>query len=450
MVNGDHEQMGAEEQADSAADDQLFSTQDDGRNNANDENLPTQIVARREIQALLRFRQSQPAQPQQEVRLTLPDLGSSYLINLGRLISNEPNSVKYQQLVRLYDKSRPPDKQIISREHSQLLIRQTAPACFTVSLKDTKDHDRRSTVITSPTGDRRVVTHDSFMPLSHGDIIHLSPLAPPIQEDHGILQDYQSFRLELDFLEARPPVRADSDVDDISHSHSLKMLVPSSKIGRLMGMGGSIIRKLKQDFECELETSPWGSFHPCAPSHYQGRTVQCSAKTCCRLSQCCAAVLQAIFAEDQGTHLLRIALPASSAGALDARISSIAGATGATLHWRSGAPEFEDERLLECTGTLEALTKLLPQLLVTLDFPLPYRWGTHYGAPTKALAGSRPDIDLPLETVISRSAVRGFRPLPSKRKAEREAYGDAKRAQPAHWRPNRGPGAGVRGRGSRH
>ena len=79
-----------------------------------------------------------------------------------------------------------------------------------------------------------------------------------------------------------------------------------------------------------------------------------------------------IFAEDRGTHLLRIVLPASLASVLDARISSIAGATGATLHWRSGAPDFEDERLLDCIGTLEALNKLLPQLLATLDFPLPY------------------------------------------------------------------------------
>jgi hypothetical protein len=71
-----------------------------------------------------------------------------------------------------------------------LLIRQTAPGCFTVMMKDTKDHGRGSTVLTSPTGVRRVVTHDSLALLSHGDVIYLSPLAPPLQGDPGVLQEY--------------------------------------------------------------------------------------------------------------------------------------------------------------------------------------------------------------------------------------------------------------------
>ena len=175
------------------------------------------------------------------------------------------------------------------------------------------------------------------------------------------------------------------------------------------------------------------------------------------LSQCLAAVLQELFVEDRGTLLLRIALPASSARALEARISSLAGPSGATLHLQAGAPTFKDERLLECHGTLEAFITLLPQLLAALDFPLSYQWGTQYGTPTEAPSGSRPDIDLPLETVISRSALRNVscagsssHSLPRKRKAEREAHRDAKRAQLAHWWPKRGPGAGVSGRGPRH
>ena len=81
---------------------------------------------------------------------------SESLINLGLLKSNERNSDKHQQLVPLDDPTRPADKQIISREHSQLLIRQTAPACFMVLIKDTKDHDRRRTVITSKLGENFV------------------------------------------------------------------------------------------------------------------------------------------------------------------------------------------------------------------------------------------------------------------------------------------------------
>jgi hypothetical protein len=160
-----------------AAEDQLFPTQNDGRNNDYDENLPTQTVAPREIQALLRYKPFQTTQAQREVRLQLPELDTEYFINLGRLISTEPNSAKNKQLVRLYDTSRPPDTQIISHEHSQLLIRQTAPGCFTVMMNDTKDHGFCRTVLTSPTGVRRVVTHDSLALLSHGYVIHLSPLA---------------------------------------------------------------------------------------------------------------------------------------------------------------------------------------------------------------------------------------------------------------------------------
>jgi hypothetical protein len=114
-------------------------------------------------------------------------------------------------------------------------------------MKDIKDHGCRSTVLTSPTGVRRVVTHDSFALLSHGDVIHLSPLAPPIQGDPGLLQEYQNFRLELDFLEAQPTASTDSAEVGDSHSSSLKMLVPSSKIGHLKGVGGSIIHKLKHE-----------------------------------------------------------------------------------------------------------------------------------------------------------------------------------------------------------
>jgi hypothetical protein len=57
------------------------------------------------------------------VRLQLPtEPNSEILINLGRLKSNESNSATYHQLVRLFDPDRPPDKQIISREHSQIVI----------------------------------------------------------------------------------------------------------------------------------------------------------------------------------------------------------------------------------------------------------------------------------------------------------------------------------------
>ena len=113
-------------------DEQIMYTQNDGRKNDDEENLPTQTVAPLELQAVLRFKPVDSAtdMTQREERLTLPiEVNSELLVNLGRLNSSELNSAKYHQLIRLYDPTRPPDKQIISREHSQLLIRQIAPGC---------------------------------------------------------------------------------------------------------------------------------------------------------------------------------------------------------------------------------------------------------------------------------------------------------------------------------
>jgi hypothetical protein len=103
----------------------------------------------------------------------------------------------------------------------------------------------------------------------------------------------------------------------------------------------------------------------------QGRTVQCSAKTRVLLNKCHAEVLQALFfAEDRGTLLLRIALSASSAGALDARISSLAEPTRAALNLQAGTSAFTNERLLDCTGAgaSEAHTTLLPGFLPRWTF----------------------------------------------------------------------------------
>ena len=230
MVNGDHEKLEANEKADSAGQEQILSTQKDGRDDDDEENLPTQTVASqpsRELQAILRFKPADDL-TQREVRLSLPIApNSENLINLGRLNSNELNSAKYQQLVRLYDPTRPPDKQIISREHSQLLIRQTAPGCFMLFIKDTKDHDRRRTVITSDMGETRLVTHNAFELISHGDVIHLSPLAPPVQGDSIALLEYKNFRLELDFPEAQTQASGPAVADLAEAGHAPLFQGPS-------------------------------------------------------------------------------------------------------------------------------------------------------------------------------------------------------------------------------
>lgn len=156
----------------------------------------------------------------------------------------------------------------------------------------------------------------------------------------------------------------------------------------------------------------------------------CNAQSRRFLSQCLIAILGKIFAEDRGLLHLQIVLPTSSARALNVHFSSLQGTTGAAIHLQTGDSAFTDERLVDCTGTLDALTKLLRQLLAVLEFPLPYQRGTQYGIPAEP-PPSRPGIDLPLNTVFSRSELCG---LPScqlhcKRAAEKEAHRDAKAAK---------------------
>jgi hypothetical protein len=40
-----------------------------------------------------------------------------------------------------------------------------------------------------------VVRHNSFALLSHGDVIHLTPVAQPVHGDTGALQEHQYIRL---------------------------------------------------------------------------------------------------------------------------------------------------------------------------------------------------------------------------------------------------------------
>ena len=310
------------------------------------------------------------------VRLQLPtEPNSEILINLGRLKSNESNSATYHQLVRLFDPNRPPDKQIISREHSQIVIRKSDSGEFTASFRDTKNHDRRRTVILHPNGESRVANHADFQPLSHGDLIHLTPCAPPIGGDPSILHNYQYFRFELDFPDINPQggvAILGRDVE--SQDPSLKFLLHSPLVGKLMGPGGSTIQQIRDANNCDVSVSPWGSFHPAAVSS-QGRTVECVAKTLGSLSSSIMAVLITIFAENRQLAHLHFILPKEVIHSIGpARLSEIQESSGVTLYLRPPNPIFADEQILEGQGSLEAFAKLLPLLCASLRFPLPYQY----------------------------------------------------------------------------
>ena len=103
-----HAGMHAETE-DSAGVENTFSTQQNGRYQDDEETLPAQTVAPRELEAILRFKPAcaEDNLTPREERLKLPtEFNSENLINLGRLKLNKPNSAQYQQLVRLYDQTR--------------------------------------------------------------------------------------------------------------------------------------------------------------------------------------------------------------------------------------------------------------------------------------------------------------------------------------------------------
>ena len=417
-------------------------TQDTGRKlDGDDESYCTQVVPQQEPKAFLLWKDAESHLPldQRNLRLQLPtEPNSEILINLGRLKPCDVNSSRYQQLVRISDPNRPPDKQIISREHSQILIRKSESGEFSVKIQDTKDHERRRTVLVSQTGVSRVINYYDFQPLMHGDLIHLTPRAPPIQGDPSVLYDYHCFRFELDFPAIIP--RADalvqSDRDRESPDISFKFLLSSPMVGKLMGTGGSTIRQIRDANNCELCVSPWGSFHPRAVASH-GRTVQCFAKTQGALIHSLMAVLETIFAEDRKSAHLQLVLPTELTSSISpARLSEIQESSGVTLFSRPPNPLFTEEQFLECRGSLEAFTNLLPLLCALFCFPLPYQYGTEY----------EPLSTVPIDSTSSQRWKR-------KRYVERASHRVEKRSKQHTWGPKRGgpgrrgggPGTGTRG-----
>ena len=95
---------------------------------------------------------------------------------------------------------------------------------------------------------------------------------------------------------------------------SLKFLLPSAMVGTLMGKGGETIRAIRAENECDIQVSPWGSFHPAA-AHSQGRTVQCFAESRGALCSSIIAILELIFADDRGAAKFKLILPTKSTSA---------------------------------------------------------------------------------------------------------------------------------------
>ena len=95
-------------------------------------------------------------------------------------------------------------------------------------------------------GVSRRVKYDMFTPLSHGDLIHLTPLAPAIVGDPSVLLKYSYFQFNLDFPESKIENDKEGDVDDSADICSIKFLLPSAMVGTLMGRGAKPFERFAQ------------------------------------------------------------------------------------------------------------------------------------------------------------------------------------------------------------
>ena len=80
------------------------------------------------------------------------------------------------------------------------------------------------------------------------------------------------------------------------------------------------------------------------------------------------------FATEQGKIHFQILLQSSAARSVEALQSS----TGGDLRLRAPDPAFLAEQVLDCFGTLLALSTQLCRYVSGLQFPLIYLWGTQY------------------------------------------------------------------------
>ena len=192
-----------------------------------------------------------------------------------------------------------------------------------------------------------------------------------------------------------------------------------------MGKDGETIRRLRRICDCDIQVSPWGSFHPAA-TNSQGRIVQCSAATRGSLCNTLTKILETLFTHDGGLAHLKFIFPMGLAlGGV--HLAELQATLGVTLHLLPAAPTLTDEQFLECKGTTAALSHLLPNLFASLPFPLHYRYGT---------------LSLPPVDTVSASS----QPWKHNREDEHDVPMATKRCKHPTWRANHGRGS--RGRTS--
>ena len=249
MVNGDHGKSAAENSSESSSE-IPEPTQGDLSDTDLCEHTQQDIASVKH--ATLQYMGSLLQQPNgtEIIKIPLPTTSNSEIsVLFGRQSSGGPDHLIF---VNLNDRSR--TKQPSSSKHSLLRFQIDSEGSLSASLQDLHIYKNRHTVITESTG--RVINLDTGnrVLLSNGCLLHFCPRVPRLpQEDQ--YEDYHAFKFSLncDDLPASQceSQKLETSVESGNHHENqtrLHLVVASSFIGKLMGVGGSTIRSIRHDY----------------------------------------------------------------------------------------------------------------------------------------------------------------------------------------------------------
>jgi hypothetical protein len=145
----------------------------------------------------------------------------------------------------------------------------------------------------------------------------------------------------------------------------LRLVVILSFIGRLMGMGGSIIRKIRQAHRSSIFISGNRQFHPDAVVE-QGRVIHCSALDHDALCSTAVCVIQTLFTCIEGSNErfnFYFVIPTASARLLtmgeEQFLAHLTSAHKTDFRLREPHRLAPSERLLTATGPISVLPAMI-------------------------------------------------------------------------------------------
>ena len=200
-----------------------------------------------------------------------------------------------------------------------------------------------------------------------------------------------------------------------------------------MGTGGSesTILSIRHENQCSIHFSMHSDFHPDMVEPH-GRVIYCSAQDHAALCRYVLAILQALYAHGSPseTFTLFVVTPTANQNSLlgvgGQVLAQLKSKCQSSLFLRAPHVRPPFERLLVCTGSLEALRTLIPSLLSVFPQSLQYECQAARQLQDNVL-------DLPLNT----AAVR----YKQKEANHRSVLHSAKRSKTTTWESRR-PGAG--------